>query len=122
MKESNAITPSSADDLLRDVRALIEQGRSQAAAAVNSALTLTYWHVGKRINEELLQGQRAEYGKQVVVSLADELVARYGKSFETRNLRRMMQFAEVFRRIRDCVTAGVTIELDPFHGAHGLAE
>ncbi len=83
-------------NLLRDLKSLIEQGRSQAVAAVNSAVTITYWHVGKRINQEVLHGERAEYGKQVVVSLANELVVLYGKSFEAKNLRRMMQFAECF--------------------------
>jgi predicted nuclease of restriction endonuclease-like (RecB) superfamily len=83
-------------DLLRDLIDLIEQGRRQALTAVNSALTLTYWHVGKRINDEVLHGVRAEYGKQIVSSLAQELVTQYGKSFESRNLRRMMQFAELF--------------------------
>jgi predicted nuclease of restriction endonuclease-like (RecB) superfamily len=83
-------------DLLRDLKSLIEQGKNQAVAAVNSALTVTYWHVGKRINEEVLHGERAEYGKQVIPTLARELVAQYGKSFEAKNLRRMMQFAEVF--------------------------
>lgn len=82
--------------LLEDLRILIDRGRSQAAAAVNSAVTLTYWHIGKRINEDILRGKRAEYGKQVVANIADELVLQYGKSFEARNLRRMMQFAEVF--------------------------
>lgn len=94
--EPESLSHAHADDLLRDLKTLIDQGRRQAVAAVNSALTLTYWHVGRRINEELLQGKRAEYGKQVVVSLAEELVMQYGKSFEARNLRRMMQFAEVF--------------------------
>jgi predicted nuclease of restriction endonuclease-like (RecB) superfamily len=75
---------------------LIEQGRTQAFAAVNSAITATYWHVGKRINDKVLQGERADYGKQVIVSLAKDLVQQYGKSFEARNLRRMVQFAEVF--------------------------
>jgi predicted nuclease of restriction endonuclease-like (RecB) superfamily len=84
------------EDLLRDLKSLIDQGRNQAVAAVNSAVTITYWHVGKRINEEVLHGERAEYGKQVVESLAKELVALYGKSFVVRNLRRMMQFVEVF--------------------------
>lgn len=84
------------DDLLRDLKSLIEQGRKQAFVAVNSALTVTYWRVGKRINEEVLHGERAEYGKLVIPSLAKELVAHYGKSFEAKNLRRMMQFAEVF--------------------------
>jgi predicted nuclease of restriction endonuclease-like (RecB) superfamily len=88
--------PKPQRELLRDLKSLIEQGRGQAVAAVNSAIAMTYWHVGKRINQEVLHGERAEYGKQVVSSLAEELVAQYGKSFEAKNLRRMMQFAEVF--------------------------
>jgi hypothetical protein len=84
------------EKLLLDLQKLIERGRHQAVASVNSAMTLTYWHVGKRINEEVLQGERAEYGKQIVVSLSKELTQQYGQSFESRNLRRMMQFAELF--------------------------
>ena len=94
LKTNSASNRSKA--LLQELRALIDQGQRQAVAAVNSALTLTYWHVGKRINDEALHSERAEYGKQVIASLAKELVAQYGKSFEARNLRRMMQFAEVF--------------------------
>lgn len=82
--------------LLRDLKLLIDQGRSQAIAAVNSALTLTYWHVGRRINEEILKGERAEYGKQVVEKIADALFQEYGRGFEVKNLRRMMKFAGVF--------------------------
>lgn len=82
--------------LLADLREIISRGKSQAVAAVNSTLTLTYWHIGQRINTEVLRGERAAYGKQVIPSLAGELVAQYGKSFEARNLRRMMQFAEMF--------------------------
>ncbi|MCW7753444.1 PDDEXK nuclease domain-containing protein [Desulfobotulus sp. H1] len=92
----NSLPDSCAGNLLQDLKSLIDQGRKQAVSAVNSAVTITYWHVGKRINEEVLHGERAEYGKQVVVSLAGELAALYGNSFEVRNLRRMMQFAEVF--------------------------
>jgi hypothetical protein len=61
---------------------------------------LTYWHVGQRINSEVLRGERAAYGQQVVASLSESLVAQYGKSFEARNLRRMMQFAEIFPDFR----------------------
>jgi len=82
--------------LLKDLQALIEKGRNQARAAVNSALSFTYWQVGKRINEEILNSKRAEYGMKVVASIADQLVMLYGKSFEVRNLRRMMQFSEQF--------------------------
>jgi predicted nuclease of restriction endonuclease-like (RecB) superfamily len=59
-------------------------------------LTLTYWHIGKKINEHILENKRAEYGKEIVATVSIQLVEKYGKSFELRNLRRMMQFAEVF--------------------------
>jgi hypothetical protein len=35
--------------------------------------------------------QRAEYGKKIVVTLSRQLVAKYGKSFEDKNLRRHQQ-------------------------------
>lgn len=88
--------PAASLDLLADLREIIHRGKSQAVAAVNSALTITYWHVGNRINEEVMRGERAAYGEQVIASLSESLVGQYGKSFVTRNLRRMMQFAEVF--------------------------
>jgi len=84
------------DNLLKDLRHIIEQGKQQAVAQVNSALVLVYWQVGKRINEDILQHERATYGKQVVTNISTQLAEQYGKSFQVKNLRRMMQFAEVF--------------------------
>jgi hypothetical protein len=86
--------------LFADLVEIIESGKKQLAQKVNSILTLTYWHVGKRINKDVLQNQRAEYGKQIVATLSTQLSERFGKSFEARNLRRMMQFAELFPDIQ----------------------
>jgi predicted nuclease of restriction endonuclease-like (RecB) superfamily len=58
---------------------------------------LLFWHIGKRINEEILQNNRAEYGKKVVPKIAEKLTAKYGRNFEQKNLRRMMQFANVIK-------------------------
>ena len=88
--------PSLNSTLLHDLTAIIDRGRQLAAKQVNSALILVYWQVGRRINEDVLEHKRAEYGKQVIPSLSEQLTERYGKSFQLRNLRRMMQFAEVF--------------------------
>jgi hypothetical protein len=55
-----------------------------------------FWRIGQRVNSEILHHQRAEYGQKIVMTLATQLVASYGRSFESRNLRRMMQFAEQF--------------------------
>ena len=56
------------------------------------------------MNEAVLQNQRADYGKQIVVSLARQLVEKYGRNFEEKNLRRMLQFAEQFQNDEIVVT------------------
>ena len=84
------------NDVLLDVCRLIEEGRQQLSFAANAAVTYTYWRVGKRINNDVLNNKRAGYGKQIVVSLSRQLTAQYGKSYEEKNLRRMMQFAQMY--------------------------
>lgn len=70
----------------------------------NSTLTLLFWQVGKRINSEILQNKRADYGKRIVSQLATKLEERYGRNFELGNLRRMLQFAEQFPDIQIVAT------------------
>lgn len=82
--------------LFKDITQIIEQGKQQAVTQVNSLLTLTYWHVGKKINDHFLNNERAEYGKQIIPILAQQLETAFGKQFAEKNLRRMMRFAEVF--------------------------
>ena len=84
------------ESLITDFRTLINEARNKVALIVNTEITLLYWHIGKRINEEVLGNQRAEYGKQIVSTLSTQLTKEYGRGFELRNLRRMMQFAELF--------------------------
>ena len=42
-------------------------------ATVNAGLSMLYWRVGKRINKEILKGERAGYGQQIVPSLSAQL-------------------------------------------------
>ena len=93
----NKDTSIKTDEVLFDeIRNLIEQTRSRVASTVNSALVLMNWHIGKRINDEILQNKRAEYGKEIVASLSHQLTAEYGKGFTRTNLIRMRVFAEFF--------------------------
>jgi predicted nuclease of restriction endonuclease-like (RecB) superfamily len=98
MRESKAGTASTADEdaLFGDVSTLIDSARMRAAAAVNSELVMLYWHVGQRVRADVLGGERAAYGQQVVQRLAARLTERYGRPFAVRNLFRMMQFAEFY--------------------------
>ncbi|MDI9311969.1 MAG: PDDEXK nuclease domain-containing protein [Limnohabitans sp.] len=82
--------------LFKDLAQIIEQGKTQVTAQVNSILTLTYWNLGKKINDHILKNERAEYGKEIIPIVSRQLVQAYGKAFETKNLYRMMRFADVF--------------------------
>ncbi len=82
--------------LATEIKQLIVQSREQVAVAVNSAITMLYWQIGKRIKEEVLQNQRAEYGKEIVYLLSIELTAEYGKGWSEKHLRHCLRFAETF--------------------------
>jgi predicted nuclease of restriction endonuclease-like (RecB) superfamily len=92
-KQQIAVSETS---LLADVRQLIESSRQRVAVAVNAELSILYWSIGKRINEEVLGNERAEYGKQIIVSLAQQLTAEFGKGWGEDQLRLCMKFASVF--------------------------
>jgi predicted nuclease of restriction endonuclease-like (RecB) superfamily len=82
--------------LFQDLALIIDQGKNHLAKQVNGTIAVVFWQVGYKINKHILNNQRAEYGKEIVSPLATQLAAKYGRSFELRNLRRMMQFAEQF--------------------------
>jgi predicted nuclease of restriction endonuclease-like (RecB) superfamily len=82
--------------LFQEIRQLIDDAKQRAAVTINSELTLLYWHIGKRIQTEVLQGQRAEYGKQIIPTLSMNLTQTYGKGWSERQLRHCLYFAETF--------------------------
>ena len=100
MIKTNTITKAAEKDLFKELSQLIEQSQQQVVAQANSTLTLLFWHIGNRINKEILQNKRADYGKQIVATLSTQLEERYGRNFELGNLRRMLQFAEQFPDIQ----------------------
>ncbi len=91
--EKNKLNTS---NLVIELSSLIEESKQQVAKVANSTLTLLFWHVGKRIQEEVLKNERAEYGKQIVGTVARQLELKYGRNFTEKNVRRMMRFAQEF--------------------------
>ena len=79
-----------------ELRALIASSRQRLAGAVNAELTRLYWAVGQRLRTEVLGEGRASYGAQLLDQLGQQLTQEFGRGFESRNLRRMVKFAESF--------------------------
>ena len=85
------------NSLISDIKSLIEQSKQQVTHVVNATMTMLYWQIGKRINEEIAGKSRSDlYGKEIVSSLWKQLSIDYGSAFSEKNLRRMMQFAKIF--------------------------
>lgn len=87
---------AAAASLFQELAQLIDQSNRHLVSAINNTLSMLFWQVGNTINAHILQHKRADYGQQIVVTLSRQLVEEYGNSFEEKNLRRMMQFAEQF--------------------------
>ena len=82
--------------LASELRELILSARQTVARGVNAALVVLYWKIGNRIRSEVLREKRAEYGELIVPTVSAQLAAEFGRGFAEKNLRRMLQFAEVF--------------------------
>lgn len=90
--------------LMNDLIILIEDTKARVVIHVNSSMTLLFWHIGRRISNNILNNKRAEYEKQIVVTVSRELIHKFGKNYEEKNLRRMIQFADKFTDLENVVT------------------
>lgn len=91
------VSPVVTQSLIQDLCQIVDQVRNYVAATVNHGLTLMYWHIGERINREVLENRRAEYGKQIVATVARQLQVEYGaKGFDEKNIRskKSLEFAK----------------------------
>lgn len=96
--ESNISIPevSEYSELFNDVCLIIDQSRRHVATYVNVEACLMNWHVGKRIKEDVLYNQRAEYGKQTLKNLSVKLTERYGTGWGTEKLKHCVRSAYLF--------------------------
>ena len=94
------IDSTSTDDLLHDLRGIIESAQNAAYRAVNAALVQRNWLLGRRIAQEEIKGEnRAEYGAEIIKRLSKELTAEYGKGFTKTNLYSFYSFYKAYPNI-----------------------
>ncbi|MDO5655211.1 MAG: PDDEXK nuclease domain-containing protein [Flavobacteriaceae bacterium] len=96
----NIEKPNLSHDLISELVELIQENKQKLFVQVNSAMTLTYWQIGFKINHHVLGNERAEYGEALVKKISERLVQEFGITFKLRNIRRMIQFSNVFQNFR----------------------
>lgn len=96
MQHTQVMNIDFSDNLLNDVKVIIEQAKVSAYRSVDYILVCRNWLLGKRIAEEELKGERATYGAQTIKTLAEELTREYGKGFTKTNLYQFLLFYNRF--------------------------
>jgi len=83
--------PEGYEEILQDIRSLLQRAHGQAYKAVDNIRVQTNWQIGERIVRGELEHQaRADYGQHLVENLARDL------GFHRRDLYRMVQFYRTY--------------------------
>lgn len=85
------------DQRFTEIIKLIKESRSDAIRAVNAELINLYWNIGEYISKKI---EQSEWGDSVVVELAKYIQTNEPniKGFSDKNLWRMKQFYEVYKK------------------------
>lgn len=92
MKELEKLSP----ELYSYVCQIIDGTRFRIATTVNAEVCLMNWNIGKRIKEDVLYNQRAEYGKEIIKNLSSKLTEHYGKGWSIYKLQHCVRSAYTF--------------------------
>lgn len=86
------------EQLFTSIVALVQKTRNNVAVFVNAEMTFLYWSIGKQISTQLKQDNTSTYGKQILVTLSQQLTKELGKGFSYSALTRMVKIAECFKQ------------------------
>lgn len=79
--------------LFENIKTVIGETLRYVVRNVNSAMILSYFQIGKMIVEDEQQGnRRAEYAKETILQLSNELNKEFGKGYSVSNLEYMRNF------------------------------
>lgn len=89
--------------LIDSISVVISSARHRIATQINSAMTETYWQIGKYI-VEYEQGGKAKvaYGTSTLTELSHQLTLRFGRGFSRPNLVNMRKFYLLYPVYSNC--------------------
>ena len=101
MTEDKALQPAAYTTLKETIGDILQQGRTEAAKAVNTVLLQSYWQIGRHIVEFEQKGsKKAQYGNQLLTKLSKDLTLELGKGFSRSNLFLIRKLYLTFSKIQ----------------------
>ena len=100
---------------IQEIKTILNQARQKTYQAINSAMVEAYWNIGKRIVLEEQNGKdRAEYGKEIIKTISQELSTEFGKGFSERNIRNFRKFYQTFPELENWQTLSAKLQWSHF--------
>lgn len=85
------------DNVISDIKSIINSAKEKAIRAVDTERVLMYWHIGQRIFLEEQEGKdRADYGKFLIKTISEQLQPEFGSGFSYRQISLYRQFYRAF--------------------------
>jgi len=99
------------NDLYGNILNILKRYRGDAYKAVNTAMVISYWQIGKEIVENEQGGNvKASYGEEVLQSLSKKLTTDFGKGFSYSNLRNFRQFYLTYPEEQICYAVRIIFQ------------
>lgn len=95
-KNSMAFQYQKSNNITQDIVTLIQSAKGHVAREYNSTQVYLAWFIGKRIEDELLQHKRADYGERLIESISETLSQKYGAGYTRSSIFRMIKFYRYF--------------------------
>jgi len=84
-------------ELYNNIAKIIQSAKTNLITAINITMVYAYYEIGKMIVHDQQSGkQKAQYGKQTLISLSAQLTKDFGKGYSVDNLENMRKFYSVF--------------------------
>ena len=96
MNELECVNNMDLDNIYNKISERIEKAKVNISIKVNNEMTLLYWNIGKDITENILNNEKAEYGKSIITDLSQKLLIEYGRGYSKANIFRMIKLYEYF--------------------------
>jgi len=90
------IIENTSNRLLTGIRNLIEQKGRIVAFYLNTEISRLYWSIGNYIVAEVQHETYAQYGRQILATLSQELTLKFGKGYTYSALTRMIKVSEAY--------------------------
>jgi len=108
--KSSDLLKTGQDQLFSRIATLIQESKQRVSISINAELTMLYWNIGKHIKTEILNNEKAEYGKEILLTLSQKLTKNFGTGWSVRQLQYCLRSADIFpdERIMHTLCAKLT--------------